>query len=301
MQPKRTRPDWLKIRFAVNDNFRELHRIVKDNALHTVCEEARCPNQSECWGKGTATLMILGDVCTRSCGFCAVKTGRPPQYDRQEPYRVALAVQKMNLRHVVITSVNRDELPDQGSEVWAATIEQVRQLNPATSVEVLIPDFKGVWEPLKHVIDARPDILAHNVETVPRLYRRVRPQAKYERSLRVLEQSKLHGMTTKTGIMAGLGETYDEVLALMQDLAAIGVDIFTIGQYLQPTKRHLPVERFVHPDEFAEYKRAGEEMGLKHVESGPLVRSSYHAQEQVEKMSGAPCGGPIANVRLGVG
>ncbi len=301
MQPKRTRPDWLKIRFSVNENFRELNEIVRSNNLHTVCQEARCPNQSECWGKGTATLMILGDVCTRSCGFCAVKTGRPLLYDRNEPLRVALAVKKMNLRHVVLTSVNRDELPDQGSEVWAATIEQVRQLNPATSVEVLIPDFKGVWEPLERVIDARPDILAHNIETVPRLYRRVRPQAKYDRSLRVLEQSKLHGMTTKTGIMAGLGETYDEVIAVMKDLAAIGVDIFTIGQYLQPTKRHLPVERFVHPSEFAEYKRAGEEMGLKHVESGPLVRSSYHAQEQVEKMNGAPCSEPIANVRLSVG
>ncbi|MCB0289430.1 MAG: lipoyl synthase [Calditrichaeota bacterium] len=292
MSHKRTRPDWLKVRFSVNENFRDLSQIVRDNNLHTVCQEARCPNQSECWGKGTATLMILGDVCTRSCGFCAVKTGRPPLYDRLEPLRVGLAVQKMNLKHVVITSVNRDELPDQGAEVWAETIREIRRTTPGCSVEVLIPDFKGVWEPLKLVTDAHPDILAHNTETVPRLYRRVRPQAKYDRSLWVLEKSKAAGMTTKTGIMVGLGETYDEVVALMKDLAAVEVDIFTIGQYLQPTKRHLPVARFVHPDEFAEYKTVGESLGLKHVESGPLVRSSYHAEEQVEKLNGAPaCGG----------
>jgi lipoic acid synthetase len=288
MQNKRARPDWLKVRFSINENFRELNQIVRDNDLHTVCQEARCPNQSECWGKGTATLMILGDVCTRSCGFCAVKTGRPPLYDRQEPFRVALAVKKMSLRHVVLTSVNRDELPDQGSEVWAATIEEIRKLNPETSVEVLIPDFKGVWEPLKRVIDVHPDILAHNIETVPQLYRRVRPQAKYDRSLWVLEKSKTHNMTAKTGIMVGLGETHEAVVEVMKDLASLQLDIFTIGQYLQPTKRHLPVERFVHPDEFAEYKKLGESFGIKHVEAGPLVRSSYHAEEQVEKMNNAP-------------
>ncbi len=289
MSKKRSRPDWLKVRFSVNENFRDLMNIVNDNNLHTVCQEARCPNQSECWGKGTATLMILGDVCTRSCGFCAVKTGRPPIYDRKEPRRVGEAVHKMRLNHVVLTSVNRDELPDQGSHVWAETVNEVRSLTPDCSVEVLIPDFKGVWEPLKRVIDVHPDILAHNLETVPRLYRRVRPQAKYDRSLWVLEKSKQEGMTTKTGIMIGLGETFDEVIEVMKDIAAINVDIFTIGQYLQPSKRHLPVERFAHPDEFAEYKKLGEAIGIQHVESGPLVRSSYHAEEQVEKMNRSDC------------
>lgn len=298
MENKPKRPGWLKVRFSVNENFRELNRIVRDNNLHTVCQEARCPNQSECWGKGTATLMILGDVCTRSCGFCAVKTGKPLLYDRQEPLRVALAVQKMNLRHVVITSVNRDELPEQGSEVWAATIEEIRKLNPETSVEVLIPDFKGIWEPLQRVIIAHPDILAHNIETVPRLYRRVRPQAKFTRSLWVLEKARAHRMTTKTGIMVGIGETYDEVVEVMKELAELNLDIFTIGQYLQPTRRHLPVERFVHPSEFAEYKKLGESFGIKHVESGPLVRSSYHAEEQVAKMNGTLCHTPQPNAQF---
>lgn len=293
MQKKRTRPDWLKVKFQVNENFKALNDIVKENNLHTVCQEARCPNQSECWGKGTATLMILGDTCTRSCGFCAIKTGRPALYDRHEPIRVAQAVHKMSLNHVVITSVNRDELPDQGSEVWANTILEIRKLNPNTSVEVLIPDFKGQWEPLKRVIDAKPEILAHNTETVPRLYRRVRPQAKYDRTLKVLAQCKEHGMVSKTGIMVGIGETRDEVIDIMKDLVEVGLDIFTIGQYLQPTKRHLPVERFVHPDEFAAYKKIGEEMGIRHVESGPLVRSSYHAEEQVEKMHGSPACGSV--------
>ncbi len=279
------RPEWLKVRFQVNENFQQLRALVTDLNLHTVCQEARCPNQSECWGRGTATLMILGDVCTRSCGFCAVKTGRPPVYDLEEPVRVARAVRHMNLNHVVITSVNRDELPDQGSTVWANTILEIRKACPQTSIEVLIPDFKGQKEPLDRVIQARPDILAHNLETVPRLYRRVRPQAKYPRSLWVLEEAKRQGMTTKTGIMVGIGERFEEVLELMKDIAAIGVDIFTVGQYLQPSKRHLPVERFVHPDEFAEYKRFGESIGIRHVESGPLVRSSYHAEEQVDRMA----------------
>jgi lipoic acid synthetase len=284
MQNER-RPDWLKIRFSVNENFKDLREIVSRNELHTVCQEARCPNQSECWGRGTATLMILGDVCTRSCGFCAVKTGRPPVYDRKEPYRVAEAVRKMNLKHVVITSVNRDELPDQGATVWAETISEIRKASPGTSIEVLIPDFKGEFEPLKMVIDAQPDILSHNIETVPSLYRRVRPQARYERSLEVLRVSKDHGMTTKSGIMVGLGETYDQVLEVLKDGRSVESDIFNIGQYLQPTKSHLPVERFVHPDEFAEYKRFGMSIGYKHIESGPLVRSSYHAEEQVQQMA----------------
>ncbi len=284
MTDRERRPSWLKVKFSVNENFRNLRELVSENGLHTVCQEARCPNQSECWGRGTATLMILGDVCTRSCGFCAIKTGRPPVYDREEPLRVAEAVYTMSLNHVVITSVDRDELPDQGSIVWAETITEIRKLNPRTSIEVLIPDFKGQWEPLKRVIDARPDILAHNLETVPRLYRQVRPQAKYRRSLQVLENSKKSGMVTKTGIMLGLGETFDQVVELMKDCVQSGVDILTIGQYLQPSRRHLPVERFVTPAEFVEYKKIGEEMGLRHVESGPLVRSSYHAEEQVVQM-----------------
>jgi lipoyl synthase len=279
------RPDWLKVRFSVSENFKDLKEIVSQNELHTVCQEARCPNQSECWGRGTATLMILGDVCTRSCGFCAVKTGRPPIYDRNEPYRVAEAVHKMNLKHVVITSVNRDELADQGATVWAETIREIRKASPGTSIEVLIPDFKGEFEPLKMVIDAQPEILSHNIETVPSLYRRVRPQAKYERSLEVLKVSKEHGMTTKSGIMVGLGETFDQVLEVLKDGRSVDLDIFNIGQYLQPTKSHLPVERFVHPDEFAEYKKFGMSIGYRHVESGPLVRSSYHAEEQVQQMA----------------
>ena len=281
------RPAWLKVRFSVNENFQNLKEIVNTNQLHTVCQEARCPNQGECWGRGTATLMILGDVCTRSCGFCAVKTGRPPIYDKNEPYRVAEAVRKMNLKHVVITSVNRDELPDQGATVWAETIRQIRNACPETFIEVLIPDFKGEFEPLKMVIDAHPEILSHNIETVPSLYRRVRPQAKYERSLEVLRISKEHGMTTKSGIMVGLGETFDQVLDVLRDGRRVDLDIFNIGQYLQPTKSHLPVERFVHPDEFAEYKKFGMSIGYRHVESGPLVRSSYHAEEQVQQMSTA--------------
>lgn len=279
------RPDWLKIRFSVNENFKDLREIVSRNELHTVCQEARCPNQSECWGRGTATLMILGDVCTRSCGFCAVKTGRPPIYDRNEPARVAEAVRKMNLKHVVMTSVNRDELPDQGATVWAETIREIRNASPGTSIEVLIPDFKGEFKPLKMVIDAQPEILSHNIETVPSLYRRVRPQAKYERSLEVLKVSKEYGMTTKSGIMVGLGESFEQVLNVLRDGRSVDLDIFNIGQYLQPTKSHLTVERFVHPDEFAEYKRFGMSIGYKHVESGPLVRSSYHAEEQVQQMA----------------
>jgi lipoic acid synthetase len=287
LMERNRRPEWLKVRFSVNENFQNLKEIVNTNQLHTVCQEARCPNQGECWGRGTATLMILGDVCTRSCGFCAVKTGRPPIYDKNEPSRVAEAVRKMNLRHVVITSVNRDELPDQGAIVWAETIRQIRNTCPETSIEVLIPDFKGEFEPLKMVINAHPEILSHNIETVPSLYRRVRPQAKYERSLEVLRISKEHGMTTKSGIMVGLGETFEQVLDVLRHGRSADLDIFNIGQYLQPTKSHLPVERFVHPDEFAEYKKFGMSIGYKHVESGPLVRSSYHAEEQVQQMVAA--------------
>jgi lipoic acid synthetase len=236
----------------------------------------------ECWSAGTATLMILGDVCTRSCGFCHIATGRPPTLDLDEPRRVGEAVKTMNLGHVVITSVNRDELPDGGAQVWAETIRQIRLQSPGTSVEVLIPDFEGNWEALQLVLDQRPEILNHNIESVPRLYKTVRPQAKYHRSLKLLQIAKQQGLTSKTGMMLGLGETEDEIESVLDDLVAISCDILTLGQYLQPTTQHLKVERWVHPDEFAAWKVRGEQKGIRHVESGPLVRSSYHAEKQVQ-------------------
>ncbi|HET9136471.1 MAG TPA: lipoyl synthase, partial [Candidatus Kapabacteria bacterium] len=255
--------------------------IMRENGLHTVCEEARCPNVAECWNSGTATFMILGDTCTRSCGFCAVKTGRPTSLDTDEPNRVAEATRLMNLRHVVITSVNRDELPDGGAGVFAKTIEAVRAMNPNTRIEVLIPDFKARDESLRLIFDARPDILNHNTETVPSMYRMVRPQAKYRWSLGVLQKAKSEGFITKTGIMLGLGESREELITVMADLVEIKVDILTLGQYLQPTPHHLPVARFLHPDEFSELREIGLEMGFKNVESGPLVRSSYHAADHI--------------------
>ncbi len=275
------RPEWLKVRIPSGSGYREVKELVEGNQLNTVCEEARCPNIAECWQRRTATFIILGDVCTRSCGFCAVKTGRPAILDRDEPRRVAQAVATMQLKHAVITSVNRDELPDGGAAIFAETIRQVRQKAEGCRIEVLIPDFKGDPNALQLIIDAKPDILNHNTETVPRLYRRVRPQGNYLWSLDVLKIAHSQDMTTKTGIMLGLGETPDEVLEVMRDLRHRNVDIFTLGQYLQPTKAHLPVNRFVAPAEFADYRRRGLEMGFKHVESGPLVRSSYHADEQV--------------------
>jgi lipoic acid synthetase len=255
-----------------------LKRLIDSKALHTVCEEARCPNMAECWDSGTATFMILGDTCTRSCGFCAVKTGRPQHLDEHEPEHVAEAVQQMHLRHAVITSVNRDELKDGGSILFAETIRRVRDRNPSTTIEVLIPDFKGKEDCLDRILDAGPDILNHNTETVPSLYRRVRPQAKYQWTLSVLRRAKEKGFVTKTGIMLGLGEAREELHSVMSDLAGLHVDILTLGQYLQPTKDHLPVERFVHPDEFKELHDIGIELGFRIVESGPLVRSSYHAE-----------------------
>lgn len=279
--PTGRRPEWLKVRAPGGETYAQLKTMMRSKALHTVCEEARCPNIAECWNAGTATFMILGDTCTRSCGFCAVKTGRPLELDTDEPYRVAEAIQQMDLVHAVITSVNRDELADGGSEVFAHTILESRKASPNTTIEVLIPDFKGKAEALQNIINARPDVLNHNMETVPRLYRHVRPQAKYPRSLWVLEECKKQGLRTKTGVMLGLGETQTEVLEVMRDLCSIGVDVFTLGQYLQPSKNHLPVDRFVHPTEFAEYERIGLEMGFEIVESGPLVRSSYHAERHV--------------------
>ena len=278
------RPDWLKVRAPSGENYDDLKRLMRSKALHTVCEEARCPNIGECWGHRTATFMILGSVCTRSCGFCAVATGRPMALDWEEPRRVAEAVQQMDLRHVVITMVNRDELRDGGATLFAATIRWIRRLNPACATEVLASDFKGSREALQILLDAKPDVFSHNVETVPRLYRRVRPQAIYQRSLDVLRWAKelRPEAPTKAGFMLGLGETREETLELMRDLRANGVDIVTIGQYLQPTREHLPIDRYVTPDEFRAFAVDGQAMGFRHVESGPLVRSSYHAWDQVK-------------------
>ena len=281
------RPDWLRVRLPVGDNYNDLKQLMRSKALHTVCEEARCPNMGECWANRTATFMILGSVCTRSCGFCAVATGRPMALDWEEPRRVAEAVTQMGLNHVVVTSVDRDELHDGGATLFAATIRWIRRLNPSCAVEVLTPNFKGSRDALKVVMDARPDVFNHNVETVPRLYRRVRPQAVYERSLDVLAWAKemRPDKPTKTGFMLGLGETHDEIVETMRDIKARDVDILTIGQYLRPSPHHLPIERYVPPDEFREYARIGREMGFRNVYSGPLVRSSYHAWDQVKQLS----------------
>lgn len=278
---RQARPDWLKVRIPSGETHDKLKRLMRSKSLHTVCEEARCPNMGECWNAGTATFMILGDTCTRSCGFCAVKTGRPTQLDEDEPRNVAEAVRAMKVKHAVITSVNRDELKDGGSIIFAETIRQVRALNPGTTIEVLIPDFKGKPESLDRILQAGPDILNHNTETVPSLYRIVRPQAKYHWSLSVLRRAKQAGFSTKTGIMLGLGEEREELLKVMHDLAEEKVDILTLGQYLQPSKQHLPVHRFVHPDEFKELHDIGIGLGFRIVEAGPLVRSSYHAEQHV--------------------
>jgi len=279
--PAGRKPSWLKMKMPGGEAYSKLLNLVNDNRLHTVCQSAKCPNMGECWAAGTATLMILGDVCTRSCGFCHIATGKPPTLDLDEPRRVGDAVRQMNLKHAVITSVNRDELPDGGAAVWAETIREVRLQSPGTSVEVLIPDFCGDWAALQLVLNEKPDILNHNIESVPRLYRTVRPQAKYRRSLELLQIARQQGLLSKTGMMLGLGETADEIDAVLDDLVSIGCQILTLGQYLQPTTKHLKVERWVHPDEFAAWKVRGEEKGIRHVESGPLVRSSYHAEKQV--------------------
>ena len=277
------RPEWLRVKFFNGPNYQDLKRIMRTLGLNTVCESARCPNMGECWEHRTATFMILGNICTRACGFCAVPSGKPAgPPDELEPDRVAEAVERMGLRYAVVTSVNRDDQPDGGAAIFARTITEIRQRVPACKVEVLIPDFRGDWNALETVIAAQPDVLNHNTETVPRLYHEVRKGAIYGRSLELLRRAKSLApeMPTKTGLMLGLGEEREEVLAAMQDLAAQGTDILTVGQYLQPTREHLPIVRYVHPDEFAEYKKLGEQMGFAHVESGPLVRSSYHAFEQ---------------------
>ena len=271
------RPEWLKVKIPAGEEYLRLKDLMARHRLHTVCEEARCPNMGECWSAGTATFMILGDICTRSCGFCAVKTGRPESVDYGEPARVAEAIRIMEVRHAVITSVNRDELDDGGASVFAATIRAAREARPGITIEVLIPDFRGDAAALQSVVDAHPEILNHNTETIPRLYPAVRPQAKYTRSLELLDRAKHAGMVTKSGLMLGLGETNEEVLKVLSDLRAVSCDIVTLGQYLQPTKGHLPVDRFVHPEEFAMLKERGIAMGFRHMESGPLVRSSYHA------------------------
>ena len=280
---RRRLPEWFRVPAPGSEGYRALKNLMRGLNLHTVCESARCPNIGECWNSGTATFMILGDVCTRSCGFCAVKTGRPESLDTEEPERVAEAVQTMGLRHAVVTSVNRDELPDGGARIFAETICAIRRLCRHTKVEVLIPDFQGNWRALRVVIEAAPDILNHNVETVPRLYKTMRPQAKYDRSLTLLKRAKAmgRGMPTKSGIMVGAGETIVEVRQTVRDIAGCKTDILTIGQYLQPSAQHVPVARFYHPDEFLDLKQFALTLGFRHVESGPLVRSSYHAADQV--------------------
>ncbi|MHB1006489.1 MAG: lipoyl synthase [Chloroflexota bacterium] len=281
------RPDWLKVRFSLGPNYRQVKGLLRGMTLHTVCEEAQCPNIGECFENRTATFLILGRVCTRNCRFCAVETGRPTELDVEEPARVAEAVRELGLRYVVVTSVTRDDLADGGAGIFAATIRRVREASPHCGIEVLIPDFKGEREPLAAVIAARPDILNHNVETVPRLYKQVRPQANYARSLDVLRMAKAMNPTvlTKSGVMVGVGETWDELLGVMADLRDIGCDILTIGQYLSPSSEHLLIDRYYTPDEFQRLKEEGERIGLRHVESAPLVRSSYHAGRQAESLA----------------
>ncbi len=283
--PRGNRPDWLKVKFPQGPNYQELRELMRQQQLHTICEEALCPNIGECWENRTATFLILGDICTRNCGFCAVTTGRPTGLDLEEPERLARAVQRIGLRHIVITSVTRDDLPDGGAGIFAATIRRLRDHVPGCGVEVLIPDLQGNWDALATIMAARPDILNHNMETVPRLYSRVRPKAVYAQSLELLGRARALApdIVTKSGLMAGLGETRDELLGTFSDLRRRGVDVLTVGQYLRPTMKHLPIERYVAPEEFAELKVAAQAMGFAHVESGPLVRSSYHAHQQVQQ------------------
>lgn len=275
------KPTWLKVKLPTGVDYRRVREIVTDHKLHTICQSGNCPNMGECWGAGTATFMILGNVCTRSCGFCSVATGKPEAVDPFEPLRVAKSVKLMGVKHCVITSVDRDDLKDGGSIIWIETIEKIRQLSPETTLETLIPDFQGKWENLQRLIDIKPEVISHNLETVRRLTKHVRVQAKYDRSLELLARVSASGIATKSGIMLGLGETVDEVLEAMEDLRSSGVSILTLGQYLQPTKEHLPVSEFIHPDQFESYKEIGLAKGFRYVESGPLVRSSYHAEKHI--------------------
>ncbi len=278
---KPRKPSWLRVKLPTGEEYAKVRNIVSKHKLHTICESGNCPNMGECWGAGTATFMILGNICTRSCGFCNVATGRPKAVDWDEPLRVANSVKLMNVKHCVITSVDRDDLKDGGSIIWAETIKAIREVSPKTKFETLIPDFAGKWENLQRIIDVKPDIVSHNIETVRRLTPKVRIQAKYDRSLEVLKRIKEAGLKTKCGIMVGLGEYEHEVLEAMDDLRRVNVDVLTIGQYLQPTPKHLPVAEFIHPDTFARYKEEGLKRGFRYVESGPLVRSSYHAEKHV--------------------
>jgi lipoyl synthase len=280
-ETRRKKPNWLRVKLPVGKEYAHVRKLVDQHKLHTICESGNCPNMGECWGAGTATFMILGNVCTRSCSFCAVATGRPPEYDTDEPRRVAEAIKLMQVKHAVITSVNRDELKDRGAEIWYQTVIETKKLSPETTIETLIPDVKSNWDALYRMISGGQEVVSHNVETVESLYRRVRPQAKYARSLEQIRLTKEYGKRTKTGIMLGLGETKEEVYKAMDDLAAHGCDILTLGQYLQPTKMHIEVAEFIHPDLFDHYREEGLKRGIKYVESGPLVRSSYHAERHV--------------------
>ena len=275
------KPKWLRVKLPIGENYRKVRSLVDEHKLHTICESGSCPNMGECWGEGTATFMILGNVCTRSCGFCAVKTGKPEKVDDYEPGRVANSVKIMRVKHAVITSVDRDDLKDGGSEIWAQTVRAIRKQSPGTTLETLIPDFAGKWENLQVIIDIAPEIVSHNLETVRRLTKQVRIQAKYDRSLELLFRLKKGGMHTKSGLMLGLGESEQEILEAMQDLRNVGVEVLTLGQYLQPTLKHLPVVEFINPEKFEYYKIKGLEMGFRYVESGPLVRSSYHAEKHL--------------------
>ena len=280
-ETRQRKPDWLRVKLPIGEKYRHVRSLVDKYNLHTICQSGNCPNMGECWTAGTATFMILGNTCTRSCSFCAVKTGRPPEYDTDEPRRVAEAIKLMGVKHAVITSVNRDELKDRGAEIWYQTVYQTKQLSPTTTIETLIPDVKANWEALERMIEGGQEVVSHNMETVERLYRKVRPQAKYHRSLEQIKRIKAYGKRTKSGFMVGLGETEEEVIKILEDLRAHDCDVVTIGQYLQPTKMHLELASFVHPDTFAKYSKIGMEMGFDFVESGPLVRSSYHAERHL--------------------
>ncbi|MCB0705995.1 MAG: lipoyl synthase [Saprospiraceae bacterium] len=281
VEKRKKRPDWLRVKLPIGESYKKVRTLVDEYQLHTICQSGNCPNMGECWGAGTATFMILGNTCTRSCSFCAVKTGRPPEYDEDEPRRVAEAIKLMGVKHAVITSVNRDERQDRGAEIWYQTVRAVKETSPQTTIETLIPDVRATWSALERMISAGQEVVSHNMETVERLYRKVRPQAKYHRSLEQIKRTKAYGKRTKSGIMVGLGETDEEVFQIMDDLVAHDCDVLTIGQYLQPTKMHLEVADFIHPDKFALYQEVGMKKGFAFVESGPLVRSSYHAERHL--------------------
>ncbi|MGH1336681.1 MAG: lipoyl synthase [Aureispira sp.] len=280
-EERQKKPSWLRVKLPMGENYKRVRKLVDEYKLNTICQSGHCPNMGECWGEGTATFMILGNVCTRSCSFCAVATGRPPELDMDEPERVAEAIRLMEVKHAVITSVNRDELKDKGAQIWHDTVRLVKEQSPITTIETLIPDVRGKWAALETMINPGQEVVSHNMETVARLYRKVRPQAKYQRSLEQIKRTKDFGKRTKSGVMAGLGETKEEMFQIMDDLLEHGCDVLTIGQYLQPTKRHMEVADYVHPDIFAEYKEVGLAKGFDYVESGPMVRSSYHAERHV--------------------